>query len=218
MASPDPKLASLLKWSIEAQNPSKNPDSTAESTEGGDNASAAPPLRGANAEALAQLLGGPSDADLMKAAMATLQDPSVSLPDKMTAFDNLEQLLESLDNAANLAPLGLWTPLIDLLKDKEPDMRMMAAWCVGTAVQNSRQSQERALVGGTIPVLVEMAQGGDGNEEEKVQRKARYAISSLIRNYQPGVDEVLKSLGDEGGKVDAENMEAVDELMKKLGR
>ena len=216
MANPDPKLASLLKWSIEAANPS--PASTAQDGSPSDAPSAsAPPLRGPNADALASLFGGPSDAELMRAAVATLQSPDTPLPDKLTAFDNLEQLLESLDNAANLEPLGLWTPLLALLEDKEAEMRRMAAWCVGTAVQNSRASQERALVGGAVPVLVDMA-SGKGEADEGARKKARYAISSLIRNFQPGVNEVLQVLGDSDAKVNAGDMESVDKLMERLGR
>ena len=212
MANPDPKLASLLKWSIEAANPkgASSADAPSASAE-------TAPLRAPNAEALTSLLGGPSDAELMRASMATIQAPDTALPDKLTAFDNLEQLLESLDNAANLEPLGMWTPLLALLRDPAPEARRMAAWCVGTAVQNSRACQERALVGGAVPLLVNMAEG-KGEDDEGVRKKARYTISSLIRNFQPGVNEVLKVLGDKDVKVDAGDMDAVDKLMERLGR
>lgn len=83
----------------------------------------------------------------MKAAMEVLvaDDDSgdVSLDDKLVAFDNFEQLIESLDNANNMEPLGLWSPLVGLLTHREPDMRRMAAWCVGTAVQNNEKSQDK---------------------------------------------------------------------------
>ena len=93
--------------------------------------------------ALNNLFGGPSDADLMKESMTAIQDPSISLENKLVAFDNFEQLVENIDNANNLSPLGLWTPLIEQLKSPESELRRMAAWCIGTSVQNNEKAQER---------------------------------------------------------------------------
>ena len=207
MAQQDPQLANLLKWSIENSTnpPSDQSDSNHE----------ARPSRPLDPKALASLFGGPSDADLMKESVTVIQNPSATLDDKLVAFDNFEQLIENLDNANNLSALGLWTPLIDLLKSEEAELRRMAAWCLGTAVQNNREAQERALVGGAVPVLVGMCLGKE--EGDGVKRKARYAVSSLIRNYQPGLDAVVKEIGEEQG-VDAGDMEAVDGVMEKLGR
>ena len=88
----------------------------------------------------------------------------------------------------------------------------MAAWCVGTAVQNNVQSQERALVGGAVPCLLKLLK----DEEEINRRKARYAVSSLIRNYQPGVDAVVEELDDGRAKIDATDMDAIDLLLEEL--
>ena len=129
----DPKLNSLLKWSIQNQgNTTDNNNNVVESAS-----------RGLNPEVLSSLFGGPSDAVLMKSAMDALYSPDVDLENKMIAFDNFEQLIESLDNANNMEPLGLWTPLVQLLSHEEADMRRMAAWCVGTAVQNNEKSQDK---------------------------------------------------------------------------
>lgn len=51
-----------------------------------------------------------------------------------------------------------------------------------------------------------------------VRKKAIYAISSAVRNYQPAMDEVTKSLpeGYSRDKIDAGDMDAVDALMDKL--
>jgi hypothetical protein len=37
----------------------------------------------------------------------------------------------------------LWKPLVELLKHDEAEIRRMAAWCVGTAVQNNPQAQDQ---------------------------------------------------------------------------
>lgn len=206
----DKGLNELLKWSIKNSTTTKNdPD-------------AAPPTnRGLDPEAMAALLGGPSDAELMKAAMEVVtapDDSTVTLADRLTAFDNFEQLVESLDNANNMAPLALWPPLLAQLGHAEADMRRMAAWCVGTAVQNNEPSQERLVALGGIPALVGLV--ADPSEKSDVRRKAVYALSSACRNYQPAMDacaaELEKKDGKSRGKVDAANMDAVDEVMDAL--
>ena len=197
-------MNNLLKWSIEAS--STDPSSTPRQ-----------PSRPIDPAALQALFGGPSDADLMKQSITVIQNPASSIEAKLTAFDNFEQMIESIDNANNLESLGLWTPLIKLLEDEEHELRRMAAWCVGTAVQNNPKSQERALVVGAVPALIGLATGRE--EGEGVRRKATYALSSLMRNFQRGVDEVLRNLpqGAKGNeKVEAGDMDAVDKLVERI--
>ncbi|TDZ22413.1 Hsp70 nucleotide exchange factor fes-1 [Colletotrichum sidae] len=215
----DKNLNELLKWSIQNQTPAQDGDGTAA-------AAAAPTGPAGNTlspEALAALFGGgPSDAELMKASMDTVTstDPEITLESKLVAFDNFEQLIESLDNANNMAKLALWTPLLGCLAHEEQDIRRMAAWCVGTAVQNNEPSQERLLAMGDagIPALVSLATG-DG-EDQAVRRKAVYALSSAVRNYQPAMDVLTADLAKKGvresGKVDAVNMDEVDKVMDDL--
>ena len=201
------ELNSLLKWSVENSDVSRgtnpeNPHST----------------RGLNAETLNALLGGPSDADLMKEAMQVIHSPDVSLANKVTAFDNLEQLIENLDNANNMEPLGLWTPLLNQLDNPEPDMRRMAAWCVGTAVQNNAKSQERLLAMDGVQKIAKLVVE---EADLAVRRKCVYALSSSMRNYQPATNEAVKYLpADVVGSdtVSASDMDAIDAIMERLRR
>lgn len=50
------------------------------------------------------------------------------------------------------------------------------------------------------------------------RKKAVYALSSAVRNYQPAMNEVVKHLPDgyPRDKVDAGDMDAVDSLMDML--
>ena len=252
MAS-DPRLNSLLKWSIQNSATDEGSTATPGSTDqqqqhltpdtannGPQGSTAEAASRGLTPEMLSSLFGGPSEADLMKAAMAALVADDVDLEDKMVAFDNFEQLIESLDNANNMEPLGLWSPLVGLLAHEEPDMRRMAAWSVGTAVQNNEKSQDKVryhlpsfppldlekeglsltdqiVVLNVLPTLVQMA---TSDPAPAARKKAVYAISSAVRNYQPAMDELLKHLPDgyprADQKVDAGDMEAVDVIMDKL--
>lgn len=211
----DQKLNNLLQWGI------KNSDPNGFKPKESPNGTEAPARQMAtlDPELIDALMGGPSDADLMKESMAAIlsTDASHSLSDKLVAFDNFEQLIENLDNANNLAPLGLWEPLISLLSNTEPEFKKYAAWCVGTAVQNNQKSQEKALAMGAIPPLVELAV--KESESRDVRRKAVYALSSECRNFQPAMDKLVEELGKKGvvvGQTDASDMEAVDKIMSDM--
>jgi hsp70-interacting protein len=183
-------------------------------------AAATPAKSDLTPEVLAALFGGPSEADLMKAAIEVITDTDAAntLENRLVAFDNFEQLIESLDNANNLENLELWRPLLGLLSHEERELRRMAAWCVGTAVQNNEKTQERLHAHGGIPPLVALATGE--GETEPVRRKAIYALSSAVRNYQPAMDVAAEELGKKGhavgDKVDAADMDAVDAVMNGL--
>jgi hypothetical protein len=136
----DKSMNSLLKWSIE--------NAVAADANSNETTATQPDAQRAqqtlDTEALQRLLAGaPSDAELMKAAMEVIRDPETTLDNKLIAFDNFEQLVENLDNANNMEVLGLWTPLVEELRAIEAERRMMAAWCIGTAVQNNLKAQER---------------------------------------------------------------------------
>ena len=204
----DPGLNSLLQWGIENSEASYNSTSNIPQTPG--------PNHCINAETLSALLGGPSDADLMKESMTVIRSPDANLDTKMVAFDNFEQLVEQIDNANNLESLGLWTPLVEQLSSAEPDLRRMAAWCIGTAVQNNQKSQERFLAVDGIPKLTKLAVE---DVDKAVRKKAVYALSSGIRNYQPATNEAVKYLPRDivgADSVAADDMEAIDTIMTKL--
>lgn len=201
----DPGLSKLLNWAVR-------------NSSGDDAAPIADPSanRNLDTDALRALMGGPSDADLMKEAMAAIQSPHTDLENKLVAFDNLEQLVEGIDNANNMENLGLWMPLADQLDSPETELRRMAAWCISTAVQNNERAQGRALALGIIPKLVTLALH---DEQTATRRKAVFALSSAVRNYQPGLDEALKHLPEQyqgNGNVDATDMNAVDVVIHKL--
>lgn len=200
-------MNSLLQWSIENSEAARNDPTVTKPAD---------QTRGLNAEALAALMGGPSDADLMKESMAAIIASDIDLENKLVAFDNFEQLIENLDNANNMESLGLWTPLTDQLASTEPDLRRMAAWCIGTAVQNNARAQDRALVVGVIPKLAKLAVE---DTDAAVRRKCIYALSSEVRNYQPGTNEMVEHLPEEivgSKKVDAGDMDTIDAIMTKL--
>ncbi|KAF3483727.1 uncharacterized protein GIQ15_03051 [Arthroderma uncinatum] len=204
----DPSMNSLLKWGIENTIPSGQ-------TNGNETPAAS---RSIDAEALQRLLANtPSDAELMKTAMEVVRSSEATLENKLIAFDNFEQLVENLDNANNMDPLGLWAPLVETLKHEEAEIRKMAAWCVGTAVQNNEKSQEKALEAKAIPELIRVAKE---DTDATVRRKAVYAVSSCVRNYQPALDQLVGHLPAEvvgaDEKIDAGDMDKIDVIIAHL--
>ena len=200
----DPGLNSLLQWSVENSDAARDPDKPVTQP------------KSMSADALRSLMGGPSEADLMKEAMSVIVNAEATHNAKMIAFDNFEQLVENIDNANNMEPLGMWTPLIAQFDSSDADMRRMAAWCVGTAVQNNVKAQERCLAMNGVAKLCKLA---TKDEDKAVRRKAVYALSSSIRNYQPAMNEAVKALPKEivgSDKVSAEDMDAIDAIMAKL--
>ncbi|KIV85636.1 hypothetical protein PV11_01305 [Exophiala sideris] len=202
----DPGLNSLLKWGVENSNAGQQEDQSAREP------------KGLSADALRALMGGPSDADLMKEAMSIIvsSDPEITLDAKITAFDNFEQLVEGIDNANNMEPLGLWSPLLSQLNSPVADLRRMAAWCLGTAVQNNEKAQERLLAINGIDKLCQVAVD---DTDRAVRRKAVYALSSGIRNYQPAMNEAVKRLPKHivgPDQVSAADMDVIDAIMEKL--
>lgn len=87
--------------------------------------------------------------------MAAILHRDVPLPDKLTAFDNFEQLVEGIDNANNMEVLGLWEPLVGLLDSAEGELRKWAAWCLATAVSNNVKAQERVSLGNSTILLMQ---------------------------------------------------------------
>ncbi|KFY67808.1 hypothetical protein V496_01391 [Pseudogymnoascus sp. VKM F-4515 (FW-2607)] len=209
----NPELNKILKWSVE--------NSAAPVANGAVATDATPRAPSTlDPQVLASLFGGPSEADLMKDSMSAIlsTDPEMTMEARMIAFDNFEQLIENLDNANLMEPLKLWQPLISLLSSDESDLRMMAAWCIGTAVQNNEKSQKMLFGEGGIPPLVDLATSD--KETKEVRRKAIYALSSALRNCQEAMNEFVDDMKDKGQKnfgiVDAGDMDAVDGIINGM--
>lgn len=207
----DAVLSTLLKWSIENSD-KPGADGTNEETVNGSTSN-----RGVlDKELMAHIMGGPSEADLMKQAMSVIHHPEATYENKMIAWDNFEQLVESLDNANNMSNLNLWTPMLEKLDDPSAEVRSMVCWCTSTAVQNNIKTQEAFFGTGALPKIVSLSHS---DPDATVRRKAVNAMSSTVRNYQKAMDEVLQILPAHlrtAQTIDANDMEAVDELVHKL--
>ncbi|RLV96689.1 Hsp70 nucleotide exchange factor FES1 [Spathaspora sp. JA1] len=143
---------------------------------------------------LEQLFGGPDEPTLMKQSITIVNDPEVELEQKEIALENFEMLIENLDNANNIGNLKLWPSLIKLLNDDvEERLRFLACSIIGTAVQNNPKSQEDFISSeGGLGKLIHIV---EHDASKEIQLKALYAISSVLRNFQPGYVQFVENQG-----------------------
>ena len=107
----------------------------------------------------------------------------------MTAFDNLELLVEQIDNASNLDVLKLWPPLLSMLSSPEAELRRYAAWVTGTAVQNNPKAQGHLLQYKGVKKLVEKL-----DDVYSVRTKVLYALGCQL-NQSPAAVRQFTELG-----------------------
>ena len=122
---------------------------------------------------------------------------------RLTAFDNLELLVEQIDNASNLEVLKLWPPLLSMLSSPEAELRRYAAWVTGTAVQNNHKAQGHLLQYKGVKKLVEKL-----DDVYSVRTKVLYALGCLLNQFPEGVRQ-FNEVG--GWKKLRECMDKVDE-------
>jgi len=101
---------------------------------------------------------------------------------RLTAFDNLEMLVEQIDNATNLENLKLWPLLLSMLDSPESQLRRYAAWTIGTAVQNNPKAQNHLLRYKGIEKLVAKL-----DDEYSVRTKVLYALGSELNHFPEGM-------------------------------
>ncbi|KAJ3360199.1 hsp70 nucleotide exchange factor fes1 [Allomyces javanicus] len=157
-------LQELLKWGI--SNATKSEDPTIDK----------PDLEKLDPKWVDIILGKP-DAARMKDAMAVIADSSKNIEDRLLAFDELELLVESIDNANDLKPCNLWKPLLAQFQDPSEDIRVFAAWVTATAIQNNPDATKDWSDANGFEVLEKAVQS---ETSEKVVAKAVNIVSALV--------------------------------------
>jgi len=92
----------------------------------------------------------------------------------------------------DLHKLHGFEPILQLLRDPSPVLRMWAAWIVATVAQNNPEGQKKAIELGALPEVIELFQR---EQEDKVIAKALLALSALVKDN----DTTLAKFLSEGG-------------------
>lgn len=120
-----------------------------------------------------------SDAIRMKEQLANATNKNLELEDRELALDELEMLVESIDNANDLATIKGIPPLLSLLEDPEPLIQLNAAWVLGTCAQNNARFTKNFLDENGLEALVTLLRK---STHAGVHGKLVYAISGCIRS------------------------------------
>ncbi|KAF7968306.1 hypothetical protein HWV62_2396 [Athelia sp. TMB] len=172
-------MDSLLRWGIENSSPPVP--------------GAAPPVPRTDLDpAIIDMILGKPDAVLMKEALAIAIDEMKSEDERVEALDQIEMLIESIDNANDLAKLQMWRPLQDLLASSSPAIVTQTLWVIGTALQNNPSAQISYLELDPIAKLVSFIR--PETDSSSTRSKAVYALSGLLKHNAVA----LKALGDDG--------------------
>lgn len=123
-------------------------------------------------------------AQVMKTPDDVLQSHGVTTENIEDMLDELQEHVESIDMANDLHSIGGLDPLLGYLKNSHAGIRAKAAEVVSTVVQNNPKSQQLVMESnGLEPLLTNFRSDPSMN----ARTKALGAISSLIRNNQPGL-------------------------------
>ncbi|KAF8313308.1 nucleotide exchange factor Fes1-domain-containing protein [Cantharellus anzutake] len=153
-------MESLLRWGLTHSDPQGPPPSVQ-------------PGQKIDPGIIDVILGKP-DAVQMKENLAVATDESRSLDDRLTALDNFEMLIESIDNANNLTPLKMWDTLI--------------------AIQNNSKAQQEYLSRDPLPAVLSVLSSPDAVASPQTRAKALYTISGATKHNAEAVRK-LESLG-----------------------
>ncbi|KAH8239241.1 hypothetical protein KR032_002279, partial [Drosophila birchii] len=124
-------------------------------------------------------------ATALKAALVILNSDEASADDKLESLEVIRSHIDDIDNANSLVKLGGTTTLLRYVKDSEKELRVAALNTVAEMAQNNTFCQNAFITEKFLPALTKNL--GEANED--IVRSSIYAISSLIRNFQPGYEE-----------------------------
>ncbi|KAG2493284.1 hypothetical protein HYH03_008420 [Edaphochlamys debaryana] len=188
----DPQsMESLLHWAISNSNPEKL---SAQAEE-------AAPLqmvkdlkeqRRRVKELLDHVSAQPTEVDMMKEGIDILRRDGASDTELLAALQALQVLVEPIDNANDLRPLGGISPVVAVLT-RGPELAAAAAHVLGTACSNNPTFQ-RALMAAHPDIVGTLLRVSE-SAEEGTAVKGMYALAALVRN----LPEMRRAFVDAGG-------------------
>ncbi|THH28769.1 hypothetical protein EUX98_g5422 [Antrodiella citrinella] len=176
-------MDSLLRWGIEN---SVGPD--------GQQLPSVEPRKDLDPAIIDHILGKP-DAVLMKEALEVAVDEGQDEDGRVLALDDFEMLVESIDNANDLARLKMWEPLQALLTSPSSSdaIQRQVLWIVGTAVQNNPSAQAAYIALSPLSTLLSFL--SPSVSSAKTRSKAVYALSGLLQHNATAVNQMVDAGG-----------------------
>ncbi|KAJ1897754.1 hsp70 nucleotide exchange factor fes1 [Coemansia sp. S100] len=171
-------MESLLKWAV-LNTATANEDAPHDATR--------PAPQKLDPAVIDAILGKPASVQMTE-CMEAVEHPSTPSDARIIALDDLEMLVENIDNASNVEPLGLWPRLGALYTDKDAGVRSGALWVSATALQHNPRAQgafsKHGLLASVLRVL-------EADEAAGVRAKALLCVSAFIRANAAGLAEFI---------------------------
>lgn len=119
---------------------------------------------------------GKQDTQQMKEALEIIASPSEPDCQKLIAFDTLLMLVEAIDNANDIGPIGGYPILLSICSHINKELRMNAFWTLGVIVQNNLKAQLDANKSGVTQIALKGLQ----DPVQTVSKKALYCLSGIL--------------------------------------
>ncbi|XP_071946700.1 nucleotide exchange factor SIL1-like isoform X2 [Antedon mediterranea] len=132
-----------------------------------------------------------TDTEIMQRLVDQFKEEGASLEQKINVLHDLEYYVHQIDNAQNLESINGFKMLVKGLNDTEPEMKEACAFVLGSAFQSNPKVQIQGIEEGAMTLLLRMMHF---DQSFNVQKKALYALSSLIRHF-PYAQRKFVSLG-----------------------
>lgn len=125
---------------------------------------------------------------------------------KAELLEEMQDLVESIDNARDLKGVGGFGALMELMSCEHAKLRCRAAEVIATSVQNNPDAQEWALEGGALNQILKLFE----DVEPECRTKGMLAVSCLLRGHKPareafqkegGYERLLKLMDTSSGEV-----------------
>jgi len=129
---------------------------------------------------------------VMKEALFILDSPQASTDDQIESLDVIRSHIDDIDNAISLVKLGGTATLLRYITTGvDNEIRSAALNTVAEVAQNNVFCQNALVNDKFLPVLLNNLSDTDQN----IVRCSLYAISTLIRNFEPGYLEFKRIQG-----------------------
>ncbi|KAJ2062736.1 hsp70 nucleotide exchange factor fes1 [Coemansia sp. S146] len=171
-------MDSLLKWAV-LNTATANEDAPHDATR--------PAPQKLDPAVIDAILGKPASVQMTE-CMEAVEHSSTPSSARIIALDDLEMLVENIDNASNVEPLGLWPRLGALYTDEDAGVRSGALWVSATALQHNQRAQGAFSKHGLLAPVLRVL---ESDEDAGVRAKALLCVSAFIRANAAGLAEFI---------------------------
>lgn len=132
-----------------------------------------------------------NDVDDITYALSRLRMESTSVEEKLACLELIRNNIDEIDIANSLVKTGGIADLLEYIRKPNHELRPQSIYIVAEMAQNNVFCQNYFLTEKIIPLITSTM--NDSNED--LARGSIYAISSLVQNFLPGLQEFLRING-----------------------